>query len=80
MSLYRDGKIKPIDPLQVFDSSDIVPAFRHFTSKERTGKTAVSFENKEVLVKVSYKFKTSKCRSEYADSWTGSSTEAQYDI
>lgn len=80
MSLYRDGKIKPIGPLRVFDSSDVVQAFRHFASKERVGKTAVSFENMEVSVKVSYKFKTSKCRSEYADSWIGSSIEAQYDI
>ena len=52
MSLYRDGKIKPLDPLRVFDASDIAQAFRHFSSKDRMGKIAVSFEKKESLIKV----------------------------
>lgn len=52
MSLYRDGKIEPVGPLQIFDSSDIAQAFRHFVSKDRVGKIAVSFEKKKSLVKV----------------------------
>ena len=53
MSLYRDGKIKAFDPLKVFDASEIPQAFRHFSSKNRMGKIAVSFENDESLVNVS---------------------------
>lgn len=45
MGLYRDGRIKAFDPLKVFDASEISQAFRHFSSKNRTGKIAVSFEN-----------------------------------
>ncbi|KAI4289981.1 MAG: hypothetical protein L6R35_000743 [Caloplaca aegaea] len=52
MSLYRDGKIRSLDPLRVFDSSEITQAFKYFSSKDRMGKIAISFEDKESLVKV----------------------------
>ena len=52
MSLYRDRKIKAFDPLKVFDASQISQAFRHFSSKNRMGKIAVSFEDNESLVQV----------------------------
>lgn len=52
MSLYRDGKIKAIEPLRVFPASEISQAFRHFSSKNRIGKIAISFENDESLVNV----------------------------
>lgn len=50
MALYRDGSIKAFDPLKVFDASEIVDAFRHFSSKNRMGKIAISFENDASLV------------------------------
>lgn len=52
MSLYRDGKIKAFDPLRVFAASEISQAFRHFSSKDRIGKIAISFENDESSVNV----------------------------
>ena len=52
MSLYRDGKIKAFDPLKVFDASEIPDAFRHFSSKNRMGKIAISFENDTSVVNV----------------------------
>ena len=52
MSLYRAGSIKAFDPLKVFDVSDISNAFRYFSSKNRMGKIAISFENGDSLVRV----------------------------
>ncbi|KAG9237170.1 reducing type I polyketide synthase 10 [Amylocarpus encephaloides] len=45
MELYREGKITAIDPLKVFDVSEVVQAFRYFALSTRVGKIAVSFEN-----------------------------------
>lgn len=56
MSLYRRGQIKAFNPLKVFDASEISQAFRHFSSKNRMGKIAISFEREESLVKVSYPY------------------------
>ena len=52
MTLYRSGQIKAFDPLRVFDVSEVSQAFRHFSSKNRMGKIAVSFEKDESLVQV----------------------------
>ena len=41
----REGKIKEISPLKVFDVSDIVQAYRHFQSRTRLGKVAISLED-----------------------------------
>lgn len=49
MSLYRDGKIKPLDPLRVFDSSNIAQAFRHFSSKNRNEQDCSIFREKRVF-------------------------------
>ncbi|KAL8901561.1 MAG: hypothetical protein Q9207_005140, partial [Kuettlingeria erythrocarpa] len=45
LSLYRDGKIKTFDPLKVFPAGQVSDAFRHFSSKNRMGKIAISFED-----------------------------------
>lgn len=52
MSLYRRGSIKAFDPLKVFGASEVSDAFRYFSSKNRMGKIAISFENDESLVRV----------------------------
>ena len=52
MALYRDGSIKVFNPLKIYDASDIADAFRHFSSKNRMGKIAISFENDASLVRV----------------------------
>ncbi|THV53463.1 hypothetical protein BGAL_0050g00300 [Botrytis galanthina] len=52
LKLYREGQIQAIKPLRIFDVSEITDAFRHFASKDRMGKIAISFENPESLIKV----------------------------
>ena len=52
MSLYRDGSIKAFDPLRIFDASEVSDPFRYFSSKNRMGKIAISFENDKSLVRV----------------------------
>lgn len=52
MRLYRDGKIKAFDPLQVFGAAEISEAFRHFSGKNRMGKIAISYEDDASMVKV----------------------------
>ena len=56
ISLYRAGKIRAFEPLKVFDASEISQAFRHFSSKNRIGKIAVSFEDDAALINVSYPY------------------------
>ncbi|KAI4176186.1 MAG: hypothetical protein LQ343_001230 [Gyalolechia ehrenbergii] len=65
MRLYRDGKIEAFDPCKVFDASEISDAFRHFGSKNRMGKIAISFEDDSSKVhvlpqKYNYKFTAEK--------------------
>ena len=52
MSLYRSGKISEPRPLKVFDISEIVPALRHFSSRNRMGKVVLSLQdgNSELTV------------------------------
>lgn len=44
LELWRAGKITHVQPLKVFDVSDIVPAIRYFSSNTRMGKVAISLE------------------------------------
>ena len=52
MRLYRDGKIKAFDPLEVFEAADISQAFRLFSGQNRMRKIAISFEDDASMVKV----------------------------
>ena len=52
LSAMREGHMKPVKPLQVFDVSEITQAFRQFSLGSRMGKIAVSFEDRNSLVKV----------------------------
>jgi len=52
MSLYREGKVVAIEPLAVFDISDVTKAFRHFSSRSRMGKIAINLENPESIIRV----------------------------
>ena len=52
MSLYRAGKIKAIEPMKVFDVSDIAQAYRSMSLSDRVGKVVVSMENSESMIQV----------------------------
>ncbi|XXH01662.1 hypothetical protein Hte_008022 [Hypoxylon texense] len=52
MTLYRKGKITPVEPLKVFDVSDVAQAFRYFGSRDRIGKVAINLENPQSKIKV----------------------------
>lgn len=45
LDLYRQKKIAKIEPLEVFDISDITSALRHFSNRTRMGKVALNLEN-----------------------------------
>ena len=47
--MYRSGEIKPV-PITVFSVSEVIQAYRYFSSKDRVGKIVVSFENDEALI------------------------------
>ncbi|RYP13625.1 hypothetical protein DL767_010635 [Monosporascus sp. MG133] len=49
LSLYRSGRIKP-GPITLFSVSDIVQAYRYFSSKDRVGKVVISLEDENALV------------------------------
>jgi hypothetical protein len=53
LSLYRQKKIKAIEPLKVFDVSEITQAYRFFGLGNRIGKIAISLENANTLIPVS---------------------------
>lgn len=53
MTLYREKKIKAVEPLEVFDVSDIAQAYRYFGNGSRIGKVAISLQNPESMVPVS---------------------------
>ena len=53
MELYRAGEISAIEPLNTFDVSNIVHAFRYFGLSTRLGKVAVSFEDGASQIQVS---------------------------
>lgn len=52
LALYRAKKIQKIEPLEVFDISNAAKAFRHFSSGNRMGKVAISFEDMSSVLKV----------------------------
>ncbi|QKX55823.1 uncharacterized protein TRUGW13939_02921 [Talaromyces rugulosus] len=59
MQYYRQGKIKAVNPLKVFDVSEVTQAFRYFSLGSRIGKVVVSFSNQQSsLSVVPIKFKT----------------------
>lgn len=53
MSLYRQKKIKAVEPLKVFPISEITQAYRYFGLGNRIGKVAVSLEDAESIIPVS---------------------------
>ncbi|GAB1190958.1 hypothetical protein APSETT444_000126 [Aspergillus pseudonomiae] len=52
ISLLRSGDIRPIEPLSVFNVSELVPAFNHFNNAKRMGKIVISFEDQTQMVPV----------------------------
>jgi NADP-dependent 3-hydroxy acid dehydrogenase YdfG len=52
MELVRQGYMKPCAPLKVFNASYVADAFKYFALGSRTGKVAVSFEDRSVLIKL----------------------------
>ena len=52
IDMYRDGQISVIEPLKVFDVSQMTQALWHFSSKDRMGKIAISLEDPDVRLKV----------------------------
>ena len=55
VELFRNGKIKTVSPLKVFDVSELIQAYRYFALKTRVGKVVVSLEDPGSCVKVSLK-------------------------
>ncbi len=53
LEFYRAGKITAVQPLKIFDISDIVPALRYFSSSTRMGKVAISLEDAQSQITVS---------------------------
>lgn len=53
MSLYRQKKIKAVQPLKVFDVSEMSQAYRYFGLGNRMGKVAISLEDMNAVVPVS---------------------------
>ncbi|KAF4945210.1 hypothetical protein FGADI_12109, partial [Fusarium gaditjirri] len=50
LSLFRDGCITAVNPIQVFDIANVSKAYRQFSSSNRIGKIAVSLKNGKSLV------------------------------
>ena len=49
MALVTEGKIRPPQPLHVYDSSRIEEAFRYLQSGKNTGKTIVEFHDQDIV-------------------------------
>ena len=52
MTLYREGTIAAIEPLEVFDVSEVGRALQRYSREDRMGKVAISFENPNSILKV----------------------------
>ncbi|KAG7008896.1 hypothetical protein G7Y79_00004g014800 [Physcia stellaris] len=52
LELYRSDQIPEIQPLEVYDISQIEHAFRRFRTRSRMGKIAISIENPDTQIKV----------------------------
>lgn len=50
LSLLRQQKIRPIQPVEIFDVSDTANAFRRLSSGTRVGKIAISLQNRESVI------------------------------
>lgn len=55
IQLLREGKVRNISPLKVFDVSEIVQAYRYFQSRSRIGKVAITLENPESPLQVGFR-------------------------
>lgn len=53
LEMYRSGEIRPV-PITTFDISEIAEAYRYFSSKERIGKVALSLEDPNSILTVSF--------------------------
>lgn len=59
LRLYREKKIMKIEPLEVFDISNITQALRRFSSRNRMGKLAINLENQKSVLRVQpFKYNT----------------------
>lgn len=52
MTLYRQGKIAPAEPVKVFDISETTQAFRYFSSRSRMGKVVINLEREDSTIPV----------------------------
>ena len=52
IALYRANKIVKIDPLEIFDVTDVVKGLRRFSSGKRMGKIAINLESESSLLEV----------------------------
>ncbi|KAF3402032.1 Polyketide synthase-nonribosomal peptide synthetase [Penicillium rolfsii] len=52
IDLYRAGRIAKIDPIRIFDISEINSGLRHFSSRARMGKVAISLEDDSTTIPV----------------------------
>ncbi|KAK4222721.1 acyl transferase/acyl hydrolase/lysophospholipase [Podospora fimiseda] len=50
--LFRQGKIKAVEPLKVFDLSEATQAYRYFATRTRLGKIAINLEDPESEIQV----------------------------
>ncbi|CRG92461.1 Nonribosomal peptide synthetase 14 [Talaromyces islandicus] len=52
IELYRLRRIAKIEPIRVFDVSELSSGLRHFSSRNRIGKVAISLENESTVLPV----------------------------
>ncbi|KAJ6092588.1 polyketide synthase [Penicillium sp. IBT 16267x] len=52
IELYRSNRIKKIEPIRVFDVSEIGSSLRYFSSRARIGKVAISLEKDSTVIPV----------------------------
>jgi NAD(P)-dependent dehydrogenase (short-subunit alcohol dehydrogenase family) len=52
MTLYREGRVMPIEPVKVFDISETAQAFRYFSSRSRMGKVVINLEDESSEIQV----------------------------
>ena len=52
MTLLRSGEVQPVQPMSVFDVSNLKSAFNYFNNSKRMGKIVISFENQAQMIPV----------------------------
>ncbi|KAI1743099.1 putative polyketide synthase [Xylaria scruposa] len=50
--LFREGVLRPIEPCQAFDISEVVQSFRFFSQPARKGKVALNMDNPNSMIKL----------------------------